>query len=158
MKTQNPLFSRFDQDPGRYRPMFYNIEVTIPQAAGGWGEGSVTLRNQPFILTAVRHQIIGDSGLDDNAISLVQDGLYSIEMRDEQSSYQNIAGMADLMFGRAQGGDSQDLPYPIPYAGNKVLTFHITNRILRAMQSGTYWLLGITVVGVADWGELALNR
>jgi hypothetical protein len=72
MKTQNPLFSRFDQDPGRYRPMFYNLEVTIPQAAGGWGEGSVTLRNQPFILTAVRHQIIGDSGLVDNAISLVR--------------------------------------------------------------------------------------
>jgi len=145
---------RFDEDPGRYRPMFYSVEISVPVTQGGIGRGSVTINNQPYIMTRITHKIIGRTATPDTS-GLYQDGQYDLEFKDEQSNYQNQPIPADIMFGSVATGFLIELPYPIPFAGNKTLTFNITNRVPRALSpQQDHYPVHIAVHGVADWGEL----
>jgi hypothetical protein len=148
------LMGKFDQDPGRYRPLYYGVEITVPTAVGGVGRGSISLNNQPFIWTRGGHQIVGDTA-DPSTTGLYQDGQYLIAFKDEQSNYQNQAIPAELLFGSVRSGYIVELAFPIAFAGNKTITFEITNRTNRALvpQADTYQVY-IAMHGIADWGKL----
>lgn len=153
---KSPLLSRFDADPGPWRPMLYPVTIDVPVAAGGSEEGSITIQNQPFIWTWLGHQIIGNTG-DPETSGLYQDGQYDIEMKDEQSNYQSAPVAAASAFGGIVAGFKVDLPLPIGYPGTKTLTFRITNhytRILTPEPPEAVFKVKLCVGGVADWGKL----
>lgn len=157
----HPLLGKFDLDPGRYRPMYYGLELDIPAAIGGRAQGTIKINNQPFILTRITHKIIGDTA-DPETSGLYQDGQYDLDWRDEQSNYQNQPIAADLMFGTFGGmGNSNhlmELPFPLPYPGSKVFSFTVINRVLRTpAPERTLYTVGICLHGIADWGEILPN-
>lgn len=148
------LMGKFDEDPGRYRPLYYGVEISVPVAQGGIGRGSITINNQPYIMTRITTKIIGRTAQPE-ASGLYQDGQYDIEFKDEQTNYQNGPIPADLMFGSLATGYIIELVYPIPFAGNKTLTFNITNRVPRVLDPvQDDFPVFVTIHGVADWGEL----
>lgn len=154
---KNPLLSRFDADPGPWRPMYYALTVPVPLEAGGSEVGSVTIQNQPFIWTFLGHQVIGNTG-DPETSGLYQDGQYSIEMKDEQSNYQQAPVCASGAFGGGDFGYSIPLTLPIPYPGTKTLTFRIINhytRILTPEPPEPVFPVKLVIGGMADWGRLA---
>jgi hypothetical protein len=155
--NRNPLLSRFDADPGPWRPMYYPVTIDVPLVAGGSEIGSVTINNQPFIWMFLGHQILGNTG-DPETSGLYQDGQYQIEMKDEQSNYQSSMFVAGAGIGGTPFGYQINLPLPIPYPGTKTLTFRITNnytRVLTPTPEATTFPLQLVVGGVADWGRLA---
>ena len=154
--NRNQLLSKFDSDPGPWRPMYYPVTIPVPLVADGSEEGSVTINNQPFIFTFIGHQIIGNTG-DPETSGLYQDGQYSIEFKDEQSNYQSAPIAASASFGGGAFGFMIDLPLPIPYAGAKTLTFRLTNhytRVLTPDPAEPVFNVKITLGGVANWGQL----
>lgn len=156
MEDRLPLLSRFDVDPGRWRPMFYGVKISVGLNDGDIGRGVIELNNQPFIMTRITHQLVGQYFIEESANQANQDGQYEIEWKDDYNTYQNDAIMAELMFGITRLGYTLDLPFPIPYSGNKGLTFTITNRFLRVPTAEVEKIVvGICVAGVADFGEVA---
>jgi hypothetical protein len=159
------LLSRFDADPGRWRPMFYGVEIDVGLEEGNVGQGPINLNNQPFIMTRITHEIIGayfeeaEVG-NDWSNWIFDNGQYAVEWKDEVSMYVNNPIMADLMWGRTKFGYTLDLPFPIPYGGNKTLTFRVLNRTTRTptIPDLKYFRVGICVAGVADWGDENPNR
>lgn len=153
MNTQHPLLGKFDADPGQWRPFWYGLEIDVPCAVNGKGSGSVNLNNQPFILTRITHQIIGCIESLEEPTGLFQDGMYTIGWKDEISVYQNQPLPAELFMGSVRTGFSYEFPYPVPYAGNKTLTFEVYNRCQRTLSSqATTFKVGIVLHGVANWG------
>jgi hypothetical protein len=153
-ERRHPLLGKYDLDPGRWRPLYYQVEISVPVALGGRGIGSLPLNAQPYILTRVQAKIIGETA-DAATTGLYQDGQFDVEFKDEQANYQSGPMPADLMYGGPQAGYALDLPYPIPFAGNKSLTFEVTNRVLRVLASAAeYFTVGISLAGIADWGDL----
>jgi hypothetical protein len=153
MESKNPLLGKYDLDPGRWRPLHYGVEIDVALTSGATESGTIKLNNQPFILTRITHEIVGRYVLDPLNSWLENDGHYSVEWKDENSNYQNQPIVADLMWGRIKFGGSIELPFPIPYAGNKTLTFRVQNRRLRVSDTGaTLFRVGIVAHGVADWG------
>ena len=153
---KNALVSRFDADPGPWRPMYYPVQIPVPLEAGGSEVGSVTINNQPFIWLFLGHQIMGNTA-DPETSGLYQDGQYDIEMKDEQSNYQHAPIAAGASFGGAQFGYMVELPLPICYPGAKTLTFRVTNRYTRILTpepTEPIFNLQIVIGGVADWGKL----
>jgi hypothetical protein len=149
----SPIFGRYDKDPGRYRPQFYHVAISVPLAAGGVGRGSIPINNEPFCMTRITHRIIGDTG-DPSTSGLYQDGQYDIEWKDEQRSYVDGSINANLMFGWDQSGYILELPFPIPFVGNKTLSFVVTNRVARTVGQETHMEVQICLAGIADLGEL----
>lgn len=164
-QQQNPLLGLFDRDPGRWRPMFYGVKISVGVAAGDVGRGSIGLNNQPYIMTRITHKIVGDTA-DPSTSGLYQDGQYDMIWKDEQSNYQKGSIAADLMFGSygsAAGGDGggflMNLPYPLPYAGNKTLSFEVENLVTRTLvPTASYFKVEICVAGITDWGTLQTGR
>ena len=157
-KDPHPLLGQFDIDPGAWRPLWYKVEIDVGINAGDVGRGSITLYAQPFVLTRVAHKIIGNTA-DPETSGLYQDGQYDLLMRDEQSNYTDDPIAADLMcgsYGANVGGAAfLELPFPIPYAGNKTITFEVTNRVDRVLvPESTTFPVQIVVGGLSDWGEL----
>jgi hypothetical protein len=148
------LMGHFDKDPGRYRPLYYGVPITVAVEVGSIGRGSITINNQPYLMTHVLHQIVGNTN-DYSTLGLAQDGQYLISFKDEQSNYQNAPIPADMLFGSVRSGYVNPLAYPIPFAGNKTLTFEITNMYTRlfAPEAPTFTVY-IAIAGVADWGDL----
>lgn len=147
------LLSKFDVDPGPWRPLYYPVEISVPVGDGGLGRGSVTLNNQPFIWTQLAHQIIGATM--DSQSGLYQDGMYTIEFKDEQSVYQKDPVMAELIAGSVRSGYQQLLPLPIPFAGQRTISFTIQNRVARTVGEATHFTVALCVIGFANWGTLA---
>jgi hypothetical protein len=155
-RERNPLVSRFDADPGPWRPMFYSVEIPVPLEAGGSEIGSVTIQNQPFIWIYLAHQVMGHTA-DPETTGLYQDGQYDIEFKDEQSNYQAVPIPAGATFGGPSAGYQLDLPVPIGYPGAKTITFRIINRydrILTPTPDEPVFPVKLVLGGVADWGEL----
>ena len=153
---KHPLLSRFDQDAGPWRPMMYPLEIPVPIAADQSENGSLTINNQPFIWTRLAHQIMGNTG-DPETSGLYQDGQYDIAFKDEQSNYQKISFPAGATLGGPGQGYEVELPFPIPFAGSKTITFTITNRYARVLTpepAEPVFPVKLVVIGVADWGEL----
>lgn len=149
-----PLLNFFDLDPERCKPMNYAVNIDVRTIADGQGMGSVTLRNQPFILVKIAHSVIGQTA-DPESSGLYNDGQYSIEMTDEQRTYGNIALMSDLMAGPKVQGDYPELIYPIYYAGTHTLKFLVTNHYARILSPvSDYFRVQIALLGLADWGTL----
>lgn len=155
------MLSRYDQDPGAWRPLFYGLDIDVGLKVGAINQGSVNLNNQPYILTRITHQIIGDYYVETDPMVmypmwLFNDGQYSIEWKDEQSNYTNTMIPADLMFGTVRGyGGQRDLPFPIPFAGNKTITFRVMNLRTRTptIPLLKYFRVSVCLCGVADWGD-----
>lgn len=150
----SPLFGKFDKDPGDWRPLYYGVEISVGVAADAVGRGSISLNNQPYILTRITAKIIGDTAVP-TTTGLYEDGQYDCEFKDEQSNYQNQSIPCNLMWGWVQTGYVMELPYPLPYAGAKTLQFIITNRVTRALTpTADYFTVGICLHGIAYWGSL----
>jgi hypothetical protein len=152
-KRMLSLLGKFDVDPGRYRPLYYGVPITVGVAEGAVGRGSVSLNNQPYIVTHVLHQIVGNTN-DYSTTGLAQDGQYLITIRDEQSNYLNEPLPAEMLFGSVRSGYINPLVYPIPFAGNKTLTFEVTNLYTRTIGQETEFKVYVAVGGTADWGDL----
>lgn len=153
---RNSLVSRFDADPGPWRPMFYTVEIPVPLAAGGSEIGSVTIQNQPFIWMALTHQIMGNTA-DPETSGLYQDGQYDIEFKDELSNYQAQPIPAAASFGGPAVGYGLDLTVPIGYPGSKTITFRVINRYTRILTPDPdepVFPVKLVLSGVADWGEM----
>jgi len=107
-------------------------------------------------MTRMTHQIQGCTDPDiDNG--LYQDGQYDIAWKDEQSNYQNAPLPAECFMGSVRSGFSYEFPYPIPYSGNKTLTFEIFNRCQRTITGSEllpFFKVAIVVHGIADWGTV----
>lgn len=153
-----PLVGPYDLDPGRWRPLYYPCRISVPVAEGGIGRNSVTINNQPFVWRWATHMIVGNTA-DPSSSGLYQDGQYLLSFRDEQSNYQSNPIPAPLMFGNAgvgptsPGGFLIPLPYPIPYAGNKTITWEVTNLVTRTLSpTAEYFAVWICMAGTADWG------
>lgn len=152
MKPVNPLIGKFDLDPGRWRPMWYGVEISVPVAINGRGSGSISIANQPFIMYRVTHQIIGCTS-DPDTTGLYQDGQYTISWKDNTSVYQNIPLPSSAFFGDVSSGLYYEFPFPLPYAGNAVLNFEIYNRCARTLaDESEFFTVGIVIHGIADWG------
>lgn len=156
------LLGRFDYDPGRWRPLYYGVKISVPVALDGVGRGSITINNEPYIMTRIMHKIQGETA-DPSTTGLYQDGQYDIEFRDEQSNYQNDDIAADLLFGSVGSGVGNGffmpIPYPIPFAGNKTISFRVINRVLRALTSqAENFTVAIAMHGLADWGTFNPDR
>jgi len=147
------LMGKFDADPGRYRPMYYAVSIDVGAAAGAIGRGSITINNQPFIMTHVTHQITGNT-VDYATTGLAQDGQYLIFFRDEQSNYQNVPIPAAMLFGSVSSGYINPLAYPIPFPGNKTLSFELTNLYTRPMGQVEKFNVYVAIHGVMEWGDL----
>ena len=119
-------------DPGATRPYWYGVNIDVPVTAGQSGIGSINLLNEQFVCTMFSHQILGNTG-DPETSGLHQDGQYTIQLQDEVSQYQNIPVAAENMFGSQRAGDIRWAPYPIPFAGNKTITFTVTNQYNRIL-------------------------
>lgn len=151
------LMGKFDEDPGRYRPLYYGVKISVPVTQGGVGRGSITINNMPYIMTRIMHKIIGRTA--DSQSGLVQDGQYDIQWKDEQSNYQNGPIPGDLMFGSVATGFLVELAFPIAFAGNKTLSFEITNSVPRLLSPlEDHFTVGIALHGVSDWGTLGPER
>lgn len=151
----SPLIGKFDADPGNWRPLYYYVEVSVGVAAGSVALGTISMNNQPYILTRAMAKIVGDT-YDPTTTGLAEDGQYDILFKDEQSNYQNQSIPANLMWGWVQSGFVMELPYPLPYAGSKTLSFEVTNRVTRTLvPTANYFTVGIVVHGVSYWGKLA---
>lgn len=158
----NPLVGKFDLDPGKWRPLYYPCYVDVPVAEGEIGRNSISLNNQPFIWIRVAHKIIGNTAKPDVS-GLYQDGQYSVAFKDEQSNYQQDYMPADLAFGTWGGPNTSgfvaDLPYPIPFAGNKTITFEVRNDVLRNLiPTASTYKVCFLLAGVANWGDLLPPR
>jgi hypothetical protein len=148
------FFSQFDLDFNRYKPMWYSCLIDVPVVLAGVGNGSVVTNNQPFLLYRITHKIKGPT-YDWQTSGLMQDDSYTIEMRDEISNYQNRATSADLLFGGAREQRWLDLAIPLAYAGNRTISFRVTNDVLRTLSPETdNFQVEICLHGVADWGPL----
>lgn len=155
-EQRSGLVSRFDADPGPWRPMYYPLEIEVPLEAGESEIGSVTIQNQPWIWMFLGHQIMGNTG-DPETSGLYQDGQYDIEFKDEQSNYQSAPVCASGAFGGGAFGYQIELPVPIGYPGSKTITFRITNRYTRVLTpepSEPVFPIKLVLGGVADWGQL----
>jgi len=151
------FFSQFDLDFNQYKPMWYGVEIDVPVADNGVGEGSINLNNQPFLMYRLTHAIIGAT-YDWLTTGREQDDQYTIEFRDENSNYQNIPIMAALLYGSAREGRYVDFAIPLAYSGNRTIHFRVINRHTRVLTpSSDYFKVGIAVHGVADWGPLQSN-
>ena len=106
-------------------------------------------------MTRITAKIVGNTG-DPSTSGLYQDGQYDIEWKDEQSSYVDGPIAADLMWGSVESGYVMELPFPIPFAGSKTLSFVVTNRVARVLvPEATTFEVQIALHGIGDWGELA---
>lgn len=162
--ANHPLFGKFDLDPGKWRPLFYPTYIDVPVAAGEIGRNSVTINNQPYIWSRITTKIVGNTAVPETS-GLYNDGQWSIAFKDEQSNYQKDFFPADLAFG-SQGSTNNSgfiipLPYPIPFAGNKTITFEIRNDVLRVPAGAptpTTYKICVLMAGVANWGDLLPPR
>jgi hypothetical protein len=137
--------------------MYYALTIEVPLAEGGNENASITLNNQPYIWCFLGHWILGQT-YDWETSGLMQDGQYLIEFKDEQSNYQNVPMCAVPAFGQANSGYMTEFPFPISFAGNKTLTFRVTNnytRILTPTPARPVFKVHLVLAGIADWGELA---
>lgn len=150
MQTSNPLLGKFDKDPGRWRPYKYGVDIDVPILVNGSAQGTVQIYNQPLVLIQITHSIVGQTE-DPQASGLYQDGQYYIEWRDEQAQYQSGPILARAGYGTEEF--PIPLPQPIGYAGNRTLTFTVTNAYTRALTPpADTFRVHIVLHGIADWG------
>jgi hypothetical protein len=144
------LSGRYDRDPGRWRPYTYSCIVEVPVTEGQWGENTVTIMNQPFVMERINHSVIGNIN-DYQATGLADDGMYYVEWREENSHYQNQPLLARNAFGTKEYPIA--LTVPLGFAGNRTLTFRVTNAYTRLLTpDAETFSVELTLHGAADWG------
>lgn len=150
----HPLFGPFDTDPGRWRPRYFGVEIAVGVNAGNRAVNAINIDNQPFVFTRLAGKIVGETA-DPSTTGLYQDGQWDVEMRDESSVYTSGPIPGDLLMGGPWAGYTMPLEYPLPYPGNKVMTFTVINRVNRVLASAAEtFVINLTMSGVSDWGEL----
>jgi len=141
---------RYDRDPGRWRPYKYGCIIEVPVTEGEWGENTIQVMNQPFVWDRLTHSVIGNTN-DYQATGLADDGQYFIEWREENSWYQNQPLLARNAYG------TKDFPIPLTtpvgFAGNRTMTFRITNAYTRVLTpDAEIYKVEIVIHGASDWG------
>lgn len=150
LQTTNPLLGRYDKDPGRWRPYKYGCVIEVPVTMDESGENTIQIMNQPFIMDRVAHAIVGDTH-DPDATGLAQDGQYYIEWHEEMSEYQNEPLLARPAYGTHEF--PLYLSAPVAFAGNKTLTFRVTNAYTRILTpEAEIFKVDIVIHGISDWG------
>jgi hypothetical protein len=150
--TGNRLLSEFDKDPGRWRPYKYGLILDVPVDEEEAVEGDMKLLNQPFILTQITTNVVGNVS-DYEGTGLADDGQYFVEWREEQSVYQNAPLLAKSAFGTETA--PIPLPAPIGFAGNRVLVWRVRSAYTRVLSpDADTFKVQIIIHGVANWGEL----
>lgn len=148
----HPLTGEEDRDPGRWRPLYYPVEISVGINAGNSGLGSIVLNAEPWVMTRIQGKIIGDTAVP-SVSGLYQDGQWDLEFRDEMSNYQKGPAPADLMFGGPASGYIMELPFPLSFEGNRTITFRVINRVNRVLvPESQFFTIGIVLHGIADWG------
>jgi hypothetical protein len=132
--------------------------VSVGLTEGARAVNSINLNNQPYIMTRITHQIVGNT-TDPETSGLYQDGMYAIAWKDEQSVYTDAPIMANCFAGSVVAGFSYEMPFPLPYAGNKTLTFEVYNRVARTLAPGVdTFEVAIVLHGISFWGELVNDQ
>lgn len=149
------LLSKYDRDPGPWRPVLYSVAVDIPVDANQVVEASINLNNEPYVLERMTYSGVGlmDTTSDLSQSGHRDDGQFFFEWKDEQTNYQNIAGIAVTMFGTKDHW--LPLPQRIAYPGNRTVTFRLQSTYTRVLDpvSDTFKVM-ITMHGKAYLGEL----
>ena len=145
------------EDPGRWRPYHYVQRISVGVNNGDHEENAITIHKQPFVLMMIAGKILGETA-DPATTGLYQDGQWDLSWKDEQSNYTNGPVPSDLLMGGPWAGYTIPLPNPIPFEGNKTLTFEVINRVNRVLASAEEtFVIAIVLHGLADWGKLT-NR
>jgi len=148
------LVSKFDLDPSRVKPMWYEVTIDVPVIINGIGRGSVTMNNQPFLLTRITHAIVGPT-YDWATTGWYQDGQYLVAFKDDNIVYQNNPIMSEAFFGANRTGHYLDFRFPIMYAGRRTVSFEVTNTYLRQFTSeADYFPVQLVLHGICDMGTL----
>lgn len=152
IRTNNPLLSIYDKDPGRWRPYKYGTLIDVPVTVNGSAENTIQILNQPFIMDRISAEIVGPVW-DPDASGLANDGQYFVEWHEEQSVYQSAPLLAAAAYG------TEEFPLylsaPIAFAGNKSLTFRVTNAYTRVLTPvAETFQVQIILHGISDWGTL----
>lgn len=144
------LVNWYDLDPQKWVwfAVPTNIEVGVDANASARGE--IALLNHPQYLTKITHQIIGNTG-DPETSGLTQDGQYSIEMKDQKTTFTLNPVQANNLFGPMINGQFPELPFPKYYQGVNTLQFTVTNLINRILSpEADTFIIQLCVHGVAD--------
>lgn len=154
---QYKFFGEFDLDFNRYKPQWYGVEIEVPITLDGEGSGSITIKDQPFLLYRITHGIIGAT-YDWETTGRYQDDQYTINLSDDNQVYQNIPINSALMFGSARMGRYLDFAIPVAYSGTRTLNFTIRNLYARVLTpEEDYFKVQICLHGVVDRGDLKSN-
>lgn len=158
LRPQEPLQNLFDLKPERLHPAFYAVTIDVPVNQNGVGQGSITIRNQPLIITRIATRILGLTW-DPETTGLADDGQYLVEWSDEQRNYTPAPVNADLLFGPKHQGSFQSLVYPLYYAGTHTILFRLTNLYQRVLtpEVDTYQVQ-VLMQGLADFGMEKVPR
>jgi hypothetical protein len=153
----DPTFSRLLQ-PGdlnvqRWKPMNYGVNIDVPVAANGQGQGVISINNQPTFITRIALLFLGNTA-DPETSGLYQDGQVLVLMQDDQRNYQNIPLNPDLLWGPKVEGPFRTLEYPIYYQGGRTVRFELTNVYTRVLTPvAETFRVQICIAGLADWGS-----
>lgn len=134
-------------DPSIYKPKYYGVNVNVISDANGPGSGSVTLDKPAFVLDRVQHGILA---LTDQT---QQDGQYLCAWRDDQTTYNNVQIMADLMFGSIRTGFINPLPLRVFYKGSKTISIDVTNLLDRTAVFPNSFVLQFCLIGFERWDK-----
>lgn len=152
VQTNSPLMTRYDKDPGRWRPFKYGCVVDVPVLETEAGENTILIMNQPFMMDRISFSVVGNTH-DYQGTGLADDGQYFVEWREEQSVYQNAPILAKTAFG------TEEFPLylsaPVAFAGNKTLYFRLSSSYTRVLNPvAEYFKVQVVCHGISDWGTL----
>lgn len=100
----------------------YTINLDIPVTEGDSVDGSVVTRERPFIVTQIKHTVVGEDGTDPEQYSLD----WSIQ-NDKRFWKGNAAPMA-RMYGSTHTNVWSPLPVPVPLEAKTTLDVQLINR------------------------------
>lgn len=126
--------------------MQYIVNVEIEPEYGKIGTASIATNDRPFMLTAIRHEVIW-SGVDDD-LTMAQDGLYSIDwsLYETDRFFKGSKPMANAAFGSPRYGNWKDFPVPIPLSKSQTLYAAVQN--LRRTDRLEDWIVQVIFSGV----------
>jgi len=154
MNESRLISPKFDLDPDRWKPMFYETIIEVPVLEDSVAEESIELNNMPFILVRIAHTILGNTG-DPETSGLYNDGQYLIEFSDEKRNYGKWRAHANLLCGPLGVGSYRELEYPIFYPGTHAIRFRLTNTYTRTLSpKEDNFRVQLLLAGVEDSGRV----
>jgi hypothetical protein len=126
---------------GTWKPRWYVVKVSSSGLIGATGENTVTLDARPFICHLITHAIEG-------AAKEYQHGDYSLQVRDDRTTYQNLPINANAMFGSVFDAQPIPLAKKILYKGSSTITVATQNLRDRTAEISGIWTLDVVLHGL----------